>query len=135
MGRGIAWRLGLATNPPQVLGDRVLLQQVVLNLMLNGFEAMDDVAADRRTLTVETSKGDAGTVQIAVRDSGVGLSSENLNRMFEPFYSTKVQGMGMGLVITRSIVEAHGGRIWATPNADDGATFTVTLPAGEVASS
>ncbi len=103
--------------------------------MLNGFDAMDDVAADRRTLTLETSTGEAGTVQVAVRDSGVGLDSEHADRIFEPFYSTKVQGMGMGLVISRSIVESHGGRIWATPNADHGATFVFTLPADEVASS
>ena len=106
-----------------------------MNLMLNGFEAMDDVAADRRTLTLETSVGDAGAVQIAVRDSGVGLDSEHLDGIFEPFYSTKLKGMGMGLVISRSIVEAHGGRLWATPNADHGMTFRVTLPPVEVASS
>ncbi len=109
-------------------GDRVQLQQVVLNLIVNGFDAMDDVAADRRTLTLETSIGEAGTVQIAVRDSGVGLDSEHADRIFERFYTTKSQGMGMGRAINRSIVEAHGGRLWATPNADRGATFAFKLP-------
>ncbi len=90
---------------------------------------MDHVAADRRTLTLETSIDEAGAVQIAVRDSGIGLESEYADRIFEPFYTTKSQGMGMGLAINRSIVEAHGGRLWAIPNADQG-TFAFTLPAG-----
>ncbi len=120
----------MALGLPPVTGDRVQLQQVVLNLIVNGFDAMGHVAADRRTLTLETSIGDAGTVQIAVRDSGVGLDSEHADRIFEPFYTTKSQGMGMGLAINRSIVEAHGGRLWATANEDGGATFAFTLPAG-----
>ncbi len=101
----------------------------MLNLIVNGLDAMDDVAAERRTLILETSIGEAGTVQIAVRDSGVGLDPEHADRIFEPFYTTKSQGMGMGLAINRSIVEAHGGRLWAVPNADQGATFAFTLPA------
>ncbi len=133
--RNVSLEHQMAPGLPPVTGDRVQLQQVVLNLIVNGFEAMDDVAAARRTLTLETSIGEAGTVQIAVRDSGVGLDSEHADRIFEPFYTTKPQGMGMGLAINRSIVEAHGGRLWATPNADHGATFAFTLPADEAASS
>ena len=126
--RGVSLDHEMAPGLPPVTGDRVQLQQVVLNLIVNGLDAMDDVAADRRTLILETSIGEAGTVQIAVRDSGVGLDSEHADRIFEPFYTTKPQGMGMGLAINRSIVEAHGGRLWATPNADHGATFAFTLP-------
>ncbi len=133
--RNVSLEHRMAPGLPPVIADRVQLQQVVLNLIVNGLDAMDDVAADRRTLTLETSIGEAGTVQIAVRDSGVGLDSEHADRIFEPFYTTKSQGMGMGLAINRSIVEAHGGRLWATPNADHGATFVFTLPADEVACS
>ena len=127
--RNVSLEHQMAPGLPPVTGDRVQLQQVVLNLILNGLDAMDDVAAERRTLTLETSIGEAGTVQIAVRDSGVGLDPEHADRIFQPFYTTKPQGMGMGLAINRSIVEAHGGRLWATPNADQGAAFAFTLPA------
>ncbi len=126
--RNVSLAHQMAPGLPPVAGDRVQLQQVVLNLIVNGLDAMDDVAADRRTLTLETSIGEAGTVQIAVRDSGVGLDSEHADRIFEPFYTTKSQGMGMGLAINRSIVEAHGGRLWAAPNADQGAIFAFTVP-------
>ncbi len=129
--RSVSLEHQMAPGLPPVTGDRVQLQQVVLNLIVNGLDAMDDVAADRRTLTLETSIDEAGTVQVAVRDSGVGLDSEHADRIFEPFFTTKSQGMGMGLAINRSIVEAHGGRLWATPNADQGATFVFTLPADE----
>ena len=128
--RNVSLEHQVAPGLPPVTGDRVQLQQVVLNLIVNGFDALGPVAADRRTLTLETSIGEAGTVQIAVRDSGVGLDPEHTDRIFEPFFTTKPQGMGMGLTINRSIVEAHGGRLWATPNADQGTTFAFTLPAG-----
>ena len=114
------------------MGDRIQLQQVLLNLVINGIEAMHQIPEDRRHLSIaaqsHVSEGKA-FVLIAVTDSGIGLSAEDQPRLFEAFYTTKAEGMGMGLAISRSIVEAHGGRLWATPNADLGATFQFMLPA------
>ena len=101
----------------------------MLNLFLNGLEALDAVPPSRRALSVETSIGDSGAVQIAVRDSGVGLDSAQLDRIFDPFYTTKENGLGMGLSINRSIVVEHNGRLWATQNEDHGLTLTFVLPA------
>jgi C4-dicarboxylate-specific signal transduction histidine kinase len=103
-----------------VLGDRVQLQQVLLNLVMNDIEAMSGVAEEWRVLTIDGRRDElAGwpAVWIMVQDFGSGVEPENMERLFEPFYSTKPQGMGMGLRISRSIVEAHGGRLWAAPNA------------------
>ena len=123
----------LAGTLPPVRGDRVQLQQVLLNLIMNAIESMGAVAARTRLLTIAT-KFDAAGVSIKVKDRGVGLDEASLERVFEPFYTTKPQGMGIGLAISRSIVEAHGGQLWATRNRGPGATFEFRLPtAGAVA--
>ena len=119
----------LATGLPPVLGDSVQLQQVVLNLVLNGLEAMSQVEQGSRELVVRTSKDESDTISVAVCDTGIGLHDDVMERIFDPFFTTKPQGMGMGLSIRRSIIAAHGGRLWATKNPDRGATFWFTLPA------
>jgi PAS domain S-box-containing protein len=118
----------LAGTLPAVWGDRVQLQQVLLNLIMNAIESMGGVATRARLLTIAT-KFDASGVSIKVKDRGVGLDEDSLERVFEPFYTTKPQGMGIGLAISRSIVEAHGGQLWATRNRGSGATFEFRLPA------
>jgi signal transduction histidine kinase len=120
----------LADDVPSVQGDRVQLQQVILNLVLNALEAMNRIPAGPRELIISSEKNDAKGVRIAVQDSGIGLAPDNLDRLFSAFYTTKPDGMGMGLAISRSIVEAHGGRIWATPKAPRGAVFQFILPVG-----
>jgi len=125
--RNLAIDLDLAPALPPVRGDRVQLQQVLLNLVLNGMEAVGPHGEGRR-LVVQTLQAD-GTVRVAVRDQGPGIPAAELARIFDTFYTTKPNGMGMGLAISRSIVEAHGGRIWAENNPDRGATFSFTLPA------
>jgi PAS domain S-box-containing protein len=123
--------LDLAPDIPLVRGDYVQLQQVLLNLMLNGCEAMSEVAPKHRQLTVRTQQVSAHLVEVAVRDCGVGLDENTLEQIFEPFYTTKPTGMGMGLAICRSILEMHSGRLWATNNPDRGATFYFTLSVNE----
>jgi len=125
--RNLALALDLAPTLPPVRGDRVQLQQVLLNLVLNGMEAARPESEERRLVIQTRSTGAA--VQVAVRDQGPGIPAETLPRLFETFYTTKPNGLGMGLPISRSIVEAHGGRIWAANNPDRGATFSFTLPA------
>jgi C4-dicarboxylate-specific signal transduction histidine kinase len=120
----------LADDVPPVQGDRVQLQQVILNLVLNALEAMNRIPAGPRELIISSAKNDSKGVRITVQDSGIGLAPDNLDRLFSAFYTTKPDGMGMGLAISRSIVEAHGGRIWATPNAPRGAVFQFILPVG-----
>jgi PAS domain S-box-containing protein len=110
---------------PEVLADRVQLQQVFMNLMLNAIEAMKD---DGGKLTISSRLTSEGTVAVSIRDTGAGLSAENTERIFDAFHTTKPQGTGMGLAITRSIVEAHGGRVWAISNLEGGATFHFTFP-------
>jgi PAS domain S-box-containing protein len=119
-------RTELALQLPQIMADRVQLQQVLMNLLLNGIEAMTDGAGE---LTIRSQCTEDGRLLISVSDTGVGLPSEKLERLFSAFYTTKPQGTGMGLAISRSIIEAHGGRLWATANAERGATFHFTLPA------
>ncbi len=123
----ISLRTELAAQLPRITADRVQLQQVLMNLMLNGMEAMTDRAGE---LTVRSQSTEDGLLLISVIDSGVGLPSETSDQIFNAFYTTKPQGTGMGLAISRSIIEAHGGRLWATGNAERGATFHFTLPAG-----
>jgi len=119
-------------NLPPVLGDRVQMQQVLLNLVMNGIEAMSAMAAKDRTLTVRVclhEVDDQRGVLVRIQDAGVGLRQEDTSRLFEAFYTTKPNGLGMGLAISRSIVEAHGGKLWAEPNDGPGATFCFVLPA------
>jgi signal transduction histidine kinase len=123
----ISLRTHLALQLPQIMADRVQLQQVLMNLLLNGIEAMTDGAGE---LVIRSHSTEDGFLRISVSDTGVGLPSEKLDRIFSAFYTTKPQGTGMGLAISRSIIEAHGGRMWATANAERGATFHFTLPAG-----
>ena len=113
---------------PLVLVDRVQLQQVLLNLIMNGIEAMAAVTDRRRMLWVQSQVGEAGDVLVAVLDSGTGVGSES-ERVFTPFFTTKANGMGMGLTISRSLIEGHGGRLWSSSNSPHGAIFSFTLPA------
>jgi PAS domain S-box-containing protein len=113
---------------PLVRGDRVQLQQVLLNLLLNAFDAMKDCPANKREITVRAEHGGRRMVEITVADHGTGLPGDKLDKIFQPFYTTKPNGLGMGLSISRSIIEAHGGRLWAENNADCGATFFFTVP-------
>jgi signal transduction histidine kinase len=117
---------------PFVMADRIQLQQVVLNLILNGIDAMKESAAARE-LTVKSGRSEDGHVTVSVADHGVGLPATEADRLFDPFFTTKPNGTGMGLSISRSIVEAHDGRLWATPNQPRGAVFAFALPAGEPA--
>jgi PAS domain S-box-containing protein len=136
--RRIVIRAELPEALPAVLGDRVQLQQVLLNLVVNGMDAMSAIDESKRVLIIcvcqETRNGKPEALLI-VRDAGTGLKPEQLDRLFKAFYTTKPQGMGLGLAISRSIIEAHGGRLWAEPNQGPGATFLFSLPAaGEAAS-
>jgi two-component system, LuxR family, sensor kinase FixL len=126
--RNVRIQLVLAARSPTVVGDRIQLQQVMLNLLVNAMDAMAGCEQERRVVTVETATSEDGVARVSVRDAGVGIESGMMDRIFEPFYTTKPQGMGMGLSITRSIVEAHGGRIWALNNPNGGATFGFTVP-------
>jgi C4-dicarboxylate-specific signal transduction histidine kinase len=119
----------LATGLPPVCGDRVQLQQVILNLIINGLEAIVKSRESERELSISSGKDDSNNLIVAVRDSGQGLDPANLERVFDAFFTTKADGMGMGLAISRTIVESHGGRLWATPNSPHGAVFQFTLPA------
>jgi PAS domain S-box-containing protein len=128
----ISMRTELAPDLPKITADRVQLQQVFMNLMLNAIEAMKDTAGK---LTIKTELGQGGQLLISVSDTGVGLPDENTDQIFNAFFTTKPQGSGMGLAISRSIIESHGGRLWASANNGRGATFQLTLPAEVTASS
>jgi C4-dicarboxylate-specific signal transduction histidine kinase len=125
---GASLRTEMSGNLPPVVVDRVLLQQVILNLMMNAMEAMRAVNDQEQVLRIRTEKQPSGSIVVLVQDSGVGVDPEHLSRMFEAFYTTKVEGIGMGLTISRSIIEAHGGRLWAVANDGPGSTFCFTLP-------
>src|SRR5271168_2582414 len=127
---GVSVKTKFAKDLPIITGDRVQLQQVVLNLILNALQAMGTVSEDARQMLIATSQTEMNDLCIGVQDTGPGLSPENLSRLFEPFYTTKPNGMGMGLAICRSIVEAHGGHLWATACEPHGALFQFTIPAG-----
>ena len=127
--RQVKLSLTLADRLPMVPGDRVHLQQVLLNLILNSLDAMNGNATEDRELTVRVKANGAGFLEVSVRDCGHGLTPNASRELFEPFYTTKPNGMGMGLAISRTIIEAHGGKIRAENNPDRGATFTFTLPA------
>jgi signal transduction histidine kinase len=120
----IAMRTELSSDLPEIMVDRVQLQQVFMNLMLNGIEATEDSGGE---LTVKSQLQD-GQLHFSVSDTGVGLPAERMEQIFSAFYTTRPQGSGMGLTISRSIVESHGGRLWATANSGRGATFHFTLP-------
>jgi C4-dicarboxylate-specific signal transduction histidine kinase len=120
----------LKQDLPRVRGDRVQLQQVVLNLIMNGLEAIARSKDGTRELSVSSDAGDENKVTIAVSDSGEGLDSANLERVFDAFYTTKPEGMGMGLAISRTIIESHGGRLWAKANAPKGAVFQFSVSTG-----
>ena len=118
----------LAGDLPFVHGDRVQLQQVILNLIINGLESIAKSKHGSRELSISSTKDEANNVVVAVRDSGDGLDPANLERVFDAFFTTKADGMGMGLAISRTIIESHGGRLWATTNAPKGAVFQFTIP-------
>jgi signal transduction histidine kinase len=126
--RNVVIRLDLAIGLPPIGGDRVQLQQVVLNLLMNGLDAMRECDAGERTLVLRTFMASPASVVVAVTDSGVGIKEANLEQVFHAFYTTKPDGLGMGLAIARSIVEAHGGQLDARSNPEGGATFSFTLP-------
>jgi signal transduction histidine kinase len=123
----VTLRTELAANLPSVLGDRVQIQQVVMNLILNGIEAMSTVQDRDRDLVVRTERGDRDEVLVSVQDCGIGFDPLNSEQIFYAFHTTKPGGMGMGLSISRSIIESHSGRLWATANDGPGATFQFTL--------
>jgi PAS domain S-box-containing protein len=124
----VSLRMELAPSLSVILGDRVQLQQVMLNLVMNGIEAMQSVADRPLVLVIRSRQDETQQVLVSVTDCGVGISAENADRLFNAFFTTKTSGMGMGLSICRSIIEAHGGRLWATANVPHGATFQFTLP-------
>lgn len=126
---GVRVHTQLARNLPAVEGDRVALQQVMLNLIINAIESIGSVDDGEREIVIGTSERESGSVLVAVSDSGAGVAADRVEQLFEPFYTSKAGGMGMGLSICRSIVEAHGGRLWASPNVPRGAVFQFTVPA------
>jgi signal transduction histidine kinase len=125
---GVTVQVELADRLPSIQGDRVQLQQVILNLIVNALEAMDGLEAGPRELLISTGEAKSSGVVVAVRDSGPGLAPGVLERLFEAFHTTKPGGLGLGLSICRSIVEAHGGRLWASANLPHGAIFQFTVP-------
>jgi PAS domain S-box-containing protein len=124
----ISVRTDLATDPPQVMGDRVQLQQVMMNLMMNSIDAMKD-ADGTRELTIKSQRAENEQVLVSISDTGVGLPPQQADQIFNAFFTTKPHGTGMGLRISRSIIESHGGRLWAADNSPRGASFYLTLPA------
>jgi C4-dicarboxylate-specific signal transduction histidine kinase len=126
---GVSVQAQLAEGLPLIQGDRVQLQQVILNLIMNAVEAMSGISEGSRELLISTAKIESDGVLVAVRDSGPGLAPASLERLFDAFYTTKPGGLGMGLSICRSAIEAHGGRLWAAANVPQGAIFQFTLPA------
>jgi len=130
--RGVSIRIDLPQDLPLVSGDRVQLQQVLLNLVMNAMDAMKSVEESNRILVINGRReirGEAFEAWLSVQDAGIGFKPEEMERLFEAFYTTKPDGMGMGLAISRSIIQAHGGRLWAEPNSGPGATFSFSLPA------
>ena len=118
----------LAADDRPVMGDRVQLQQVLLNLIMNGVEAMKGVTERARELSISSTLAEPGSVLVAVEDTGTGVDPAVVDRMFQPFFTTKSDGLGMGLAICRSIIEAHGGRLWVSPRAPHGADVRFTIP-------
>jgi signal transduction histidine kinase len=135
MSHGVSLRQELASALPQVLGDRVQLQQVIMNLLMNGIQATSPVTGRRHELRIRSQEHGPDQILVAVEDSGTGFELQNVDRLFSAFFTTKPNGMGIGLSICRSIVEQHGGNIWSTPNSGVGSTFQFTLRARGEASS
>jgi C4-dicarboxylate-specific signal transduction histidine kinase len=128
LSHGVSLRTELASAVPAVRGDRIQLQQVVINLLINGVEAMASITDRPREIIVRSQLYEEGQVIVAVLDSGIGIDSQTAEKLFSAFFTTKPSGMGMGLSISRSIIRAHGGRLWVSPNADHGAAFQFTVP-------
>jgi signal transduction histidine kinase len=126
---GVSVRTQFAEGLPLIQGDRVQLQQVILNLIVNAVQAMSDAGEGARELLISTGTAESDGVLVAVRDSGPGLPSSSIEHLFDAFYTTKTDGMGMGLSICRSIIEAHGGQLWANANLPRGAVFQFVVPA------
>lgn len=124
----VSVRMELSSCLPKIFGDRIQLQQVLINLIMNGIEAMEDVHDRPRELAIRSAADGEGAMRVSVADCGVGIDDQAIDRLFTPFFTTKSGGMGMGLSICRSIIEAHGGRLSAAPNQSGGATFQITLP-------
>ena len=127
---GVMLTTELESELPKVEADRVQLQQVLLNLIRNGVEAMSDAGDSSKRLVIRSLRPTPSTIEVDVSDSGVGLEPGAEDRIFDAFYTTKMDGTGLGLAMSRSIVEAHGGRLWAATNADGGATFRFALASG-----
>jgi C4-dicarboxylate-specific signal transduction histidine kinase len=130
----VSLRLELGSTLPPVLGNRVELQQVIINLLVNGIQAMSSVIGPRELL-IRSRRHEPDQILVAVEDSGIGIEPENIDRLFNTFFTTKPDGIGIGLSICRSIIERHDGRIWAAPKAGTGSTFQFTLPACQEAAS
>ncbi len=128
LSHGASLRTELAFALPPVLGDRVQLQQVVINLLMNGIEAMASIRDRPREIVIRSERDEDGEVHVSVQDSGIGIDSKTAEQLFSAFFTTKPGGMGMGLSISRSIIRAHGGRLWVSANADHGAAFQFTIP-------
>jgi signal transduction histidine kinase len=126
----VVLRSELADDLPPVMGDRVQLQQVILNLVLNASDAMSDVTDRPRELVIHTEPDEGDGVRLSIQDAGAGLEPREMDLLFEPFYTTKPGGMGIGLSVSRSIIESHNGRLWAAPNDGPGATFAFSIPGG-----
>jgi signal transduction histidine kinase len=129
--RKISVQIEVSPSVQRVVGDAIQLQQCILNLLMNAFDAIGEAKSEKREVTIKVAPEKTGWAAVSVCDSGGGINPGVANRLFEPFVTTKSEGMGLGLLVTRSIVEGHGGRIWATPNRDTGSTFIFTLPIAE----
>ena len=117
-------------SSPTITGDRIQLQQVILNLLRNASDAMVGVDDRPRQLLIRTERENGDRVRVSVRDAGVGVDPRSMNKLFDSFYTTKSEGMGVGLSVSRSIIERHHGRLWAEPNDGPGATFSFSIPSG-----
>jgi len=127
---GVELEAQLSDEIPLILADRIQLQQVILNLMMNAIDAMIGAGEGPRELLIRSGTDEVGGALVSVQDSGPGVDPKSLDHLFDAFYTTKPHGLGMGLAISRSLIEAHGGRLWATANAPHGAVFQFTLPIG-----
>jgi signal transduction histidine kinase len=128
---GVQIQVDIPEDLPPIVVDRIMIEQVLLNLLKNGIEAMHDTPAERRRLQVSAQRVDGRQLEVAVEDHGHGLADEDLEKVFAPFYTTKPEGMGIGLAICRSIIEYHQGRLWAEPARDGGTVFRFTVPIEE----